>query len=108
MNCFLLSAFLSIVANATAHMTLAYPPPLRSPDNPFSSPSTIDHDLNAPLHKDGSDYPCKGSLSLLGTEPATPVVSWVAGKSYNMTIHGGATHGGGSCQCSISIDSGKT
>ncbi|KAJ9143701.1 hypothetical protein NKR23_g6260 [Pleurostoma richardsiae] len=89
-----------------AHMFLAYPPALRASTNPFSKGNT-DPDITSPL-KGSSDYPCKGSLSLLGTSQASSVAEWTAGESYNMTIQGGAPHGGGSCQASISTDQGKT
>ncbi|KAK3328163.1 hypothetical protein B0T19DRAFT_400950 [Cercophora scortea] len=90
-----------------AHMLLSSPPALRYKDNPYAGSNT-DYSLTSPLHPDGSDFPCKGSLTLLGTPQAQSVASWTAGQSYSMTISGGAPHGGGSCQASISIDSGKT
>lgn len=91
----------------SSHMLLAYPPALRYKDNPYSG-NNIDYDLTDPLASDGSDYPCKGSLNLQGTPEGTPVADWIAGQTYNMTIQGGATHGGGSCQAAISTDSGAS
>ncbi|KAK0727664.1 extracellular protein, partial [Lasiosphaeria miniovina] len=97
----------ALASVASAHMEMSYPPPLKSKFNP-SSGSNVDYSMTSPLHADGSDYPCKGYLSLLGTPTGAPVASWTAGESHNMTIVGGAVHGGGSCQASVSVDGGKT
>lgn len=88
-------------------MLLAYPPALRYKENPYTG-NDVDYDLTDPLAPDGSNFPCKGSLDLLGTYKATPVADWTAGQTYNLTLEGGATHGGGSCQAAISTDSGTT
>ncbi|KAI7780972.1 extracellular protein [Diaporthe eres] len=74
-------------------MLLAYPPALRYKGNPYSG-NDIDYSLTNPLNEDGSDYPCKGSLKLLGTSEATPVANWIAGQTYNLTLEGGSTHDG--------------
>ncbi|KAK3685250.1 hypothetical protein B0T22DRAFT_380921 [Podospora appendiculata] len=95
-------------STVAAHMLLSSPPALRDKDNPYTSAANADYSLTSPLHPDGSDYPCKGALSLLGTPQARPVASWTAGQTYSMTIVGGAPHGGGSCQASVSIDGGAT
>lgn len=86
-------------------MLLAYPPALRYKGNPYSG-NDVDYSLTNPLSEDGSDYPCKGSLKLLGTSEATPVANWIAGQTYNLTLEGGSTHDGGSCQAAISTDAG--
>ncbi|ROV93582.1 hypothetical protein VMCG_08076 [Cytospora schulzeri] len=99
--------FGSYLGRVSSHMLLAYPPALRYKGNPYSG-NDIDYDLTDPLDSDGSNYPCKGSLGLLGTYEATPVANWTAGQIYNMTLEGGATHGGGSCQAAISMDSGAS
>ncbi|KAM0322959.1 hypothetical protein ACHAQA_009058 [Verticillium albo-atrum] len=91
----------------SAHMEMSWPPPLRSKNNPFAG-SDIDYSYTAPLSASGSDFPCKGTLNLLGTKAATPVASWQAGQTYNLTIQGGANHNGGSCQAALSFDGGKT
>ncbi|KAI9739404.1 MAG: hypothetical protein M1818_005092 [Claussenomyces sp. TS43310] len=44
----------------------------------------------------------------LGTTAGTPTVSWAQGSSANITLVGGALHGGGSCQISLSYDKGKS
>ena len=102
----LFPAVLAALNLVSAHMELSWPPPLRSKSNPFTT--DIDYNMPSPLHADGSDYPCKGYLDLLGTDAAASVVTWQAGESYNMTIEGGANHNGGSCQASLSFDGGET
>jgi len=99
-------ALLAAVPSAQAHMFLSYPPALKSKTNPFSA--NPDYSMTTPLASDGRNYPCKGYHALLGTAEGKPVASWTAGQTYNMTISGGATHGGGSCQASISHDGGKS
>ncbi|KAL5596524.1 hypothetical protein BROUX41_006749 [Berkeleyomyces rouxiae] len=101
------TALLALAGSASAHMAMTYPPPLRSKENPFAG-SDIDYSITSPLDKSGSDYPCKGTLNLLGTAAASSVATWSAGQAYNMSISGGANHGGGSCQLSLSYDNGKT
>lgn len=64
--------------------------------------------MTSPLSADGSNFPCRGALKVLGTDEAKPVASWTVGEKYNLTISGGAPHGGGSCQAAISSDQGKT
>lgn len=96
-----------LLGGAFSHMLLAYPPALRYKGNPYSG-NDIDYSLTDPLNEDGSDYPCKGSLKLLGTSEATPVANWIAGQTYNLTLEGGSTHDGGSCQAAISTDAGAT
>lgn len=101
------STIVLLAGQAAAHMAITYPPPLRSKENPFSG-QNIDYSITSPLSASGSDFPCKGTLNLLGTAAASPVATWQAGQQYNMTIAGGANHNGGSCQASLSFDSGKT
>ena len=96
-----------IIASVYGHMQMSYPPALRYKGNPYSG-DDVDYSLTNPLSSSGSDFPCHGSLDLLGTSKATPVASWTAGETYNMTITGGAPHNGGSCQASLSHDNGKT
>ncbi|CRK37415.1 hypothetical protein HYQ45_005694 [Verticillium longisporum] len=105
----LYAAFLAALTfdSVSAHMEMSWPPPLRSKKNPFAG-SDIDYSMTSPLSASGSDYPCKGTLGLLGTAAAAPVASWQAGQTYNLTIEGGANHNGGSCQASLSFDGGKT
>ncbi|KAK2003515.1 extracellular protein [Colletotrichum falcatum] len=103
----LVSALVLLASQAAAHMAITYPPPLRSKENPNSG-YDIDYSITSPLSASGSDFPCKGTLNLLGTPEAAPVATWQAGQTYNMTIAGGANHNGGSCQAALSFDKGKT
>ncbi|KAK3308449.1 uncharacterized protein B0T15DRAFT_410891 [Chaetomium strumarium] len=88
-------------------MEMTYPPPLKSKANPYSG-TNVDYSMTSPLKADGSDFPCKGYLSLLDAPEGKAVASWTAGGEYNFTISGGAAHGGGSCQAALSVDGGKT
>jgi len=91
---------------STAHMELTNPPPLRSKANQHTTDP--DYGMTTPLSSSGTNFPCKGFLSLLDTSQATAVTTYTSGQSYKMTISGGAPHNGGSCQASLSLDSGKT
>jgi len=95
------------IGQASAHMEMTNPPPLRSKHNPNSG-DDIDFSYTAPLSASGSDYPCKGTLKLLGTDKAKPVANYTPGQQASITIEGGASHNGGSCQISLSYDQGKT
>lgn len=93
----------------SAHMEMLFPPPLKSKFNPAAKASgNIDSDMTSPLAGSGSNYPCKGYQSLLGTPEGASVVTFAPGSKYNFTITGGAFHGGGSCQASLSYDKGAT
>ncbi|KAK3326034.1 hypothetical protein B0H66DRAFT_530037 [Apodospora peruviana] len=95
------------ILQVAAHMQLTSPPPLRSTHNPHTGPLP-DYSMTTPLSSDGSNFPCKGYLSLLGTPQGASVATWPAGSTQHMTISGGAVHGGGSCQASLSVDAGQT
>lgn len=105
------STYFSLLAAAStckAHMAMTNPPPLKSTLNPNTSPGSADYSYTNPLSASGSDYPCKGYLSVLDGPEGAPVDSWRAGESYSITVAGGATHGGGSCQVGVSVDGGST
>jgi hypothetical protein len=91
---------------AAAHMEISYPAPFRSRFNPNAV--NIDYTNTAPLDATGSNYPCKGYHSDLGTGAGEPTATFAPGGAYNFTVVGSATHGGGSCQVSLSYDKGKT
>lgn len=61
--------------------------------------------MTSPLSDTGSNFPCKGYLGQAG---AHVTASFVAGQPANFSLVGSATHGGGSCQISLSYDNGKT
>ncbi|KAH7147923.1 S-adenosyl-L-methionine-dependent methyltransferase [Fusarium sp. MPI-SDFR-AT-0072] len=98
---------LGLAGLAQAHMEMTYPPPFKSKYNPNAG-QDIDYSMTSPLNGDGSNFPCKGYNSLFGTAAGAPTATWQAGKSYSISIAGGADHGGGSCQASLSFDRGKT
>ncbi|KAL7272279.1 hypothetical protein RUND412_004912 [Rhizina undulata] len=85
-----------LVSSTAAHMYL-------------KTPQTLNHDAlyyDAPLKKDGSDFPCKGYLSYLTKE--TVQATWKAGSNQTFTLGGTGPHYGGSCQVSLSYDQGQT
>jgi LysM repeat protein len=102
-----LLSILAFVALVRGHMEMSFPPPFRSKVNPFANQATIDYSMTAPL-SGAAAFPCKGYQSDLGTPAGASVVTWNQGAAVNITIAGSATHGGGSCQVSLSYDSGKT
>jgi hypothetical protein len=104
----LLLAALGFGSAAQAHMALSYPAPFRAKNNPYADPSTIDYSMTSSLNADGSNFPCKGYQTDMGTPAGKPTADWTAGSSYNFSLAGGATHEGGSCQASLSYDKGKT
>ncbi|KAF5017331.1 hypothetical protein F66182_10760 [Fusarium sp. NRRL 66182] len=106
----LFSTFATVLGLAglvQAHMEMTYPPPFKSKHNPNSG-WDIDYSMTSPLSPSGNNFPCKGYHSLFGTAAGAPTATWTAGQQYSMTIAGGADHGGGSCQASLSFDRGKT
>ncbi|KAK8854655.1 hypothetical protein IAR55_003394 [Kwoniella newhampshirensis] len=93
-------------SSALAHCQLAWPFPLHSPLNPATPEAIKDYSMTSPLVTDGT-YPCKGFINNPVSD-MNSVVTWSAGSTINYTIAGTAVHGGGSCQCSMSYDQGKT
>jgi hypothetical protein len=84
-------------------MQMEEPSPLRDPhSNRTDEPK--DYNILTPLHGDGSDFTCKGYQ---WNTPLVSVATYTAGETYEMTLKGGAMHGGGSCQISMSCDNGK-
>lgn len=101
-----LAQALALIPSAYSHMILSYPPSLHYRGNPYAA--DIDYSLTSPLNADGSNFPCKGYQSDLGSKAGTSVATWAVGGTYNFTLAGSATHDGGSCQVSLSYDMGKT
>ncbi|KAL2265757.1 hypothetical protein VTJ83DRAFT_6857 [Remersonia thermophila] len=91
---------------AAAHMEISYPPPFRSKFNPHAT--NIDYTNTAPLSESGSNFPCKLYHQDMGTPAGASVATFAPGQTYNFTVAGSASHGGGSCQVSLSYDGGKT
>ncbi|KAJ5913094.1 hypothetical protein N7504_001977 [Penicillium tannophilum] len=75
---------------ASAHMIMTSPVPYG-----------VDTLNNSPLAADGSDFPCKLRSN---TYEVTEENVMVIGQSHNLTFEGSATHGGGSCQISLTTD----
>lgn len=98
---------LALVLCSNAHMQLSYPPPFRSKLNPYANENTIDYSMTSPIT--AAQFPCKGyQTDFSDSKAGTPTASFSAGGSGNITIIGGATHGGGSCQIALSYDVGKS
>ncbi|KAF4964970.1 hypothetical protein FSARC_7148 [Fusarium sarcochroum] len=97
---------LGSIRPSESHMEMYSPAPLRSKFNPYTH--DIDYSMTSPLLTDGSNFPCKNYQSLLYTPAGTPVATLKGGNSYSVTITGEATHAGGSCQTSLSVDGGMT
>ncbi|KAF4994309.1 hypothetical protein FGRMN_5894 [Fusarium graminum] len=102
-----LATALGLAGLAQAHMEMTSPAPFKSKYNPNAG-GDIDYSMTSPLSGSGSNFPCKGYHSLFGTAAGAPTATWKAGKSYSISIAGGADHGGGSCQASLSFDRGST
>jgi hypothetical protein len=103
---FLAAAF---AVGASAHMEMISPAPFRSSKNPNAKSSTIDYSMTSPL-SGAAQFPCKGYTSDFSdlTGVGKPTATWPQGSSQSITISGGASHNGGSCQLAMSYDSGKT
>lgn len=70
----------------------------------MTSPEPYSNDTlnNSPLAADGSDFPCKLRSKAFQT-PSEETI-YRAGDNYTMAFQGSATHGGGSCQVSLTSD----
>ncbi|CUS13585.1 unnamed protein product [Tuber aestivum] len=95
-----------LLGSANAHVKLKSPVPFRASTGAPQNAAQQDFDMTAPLDKSGSNFPCKGyHKDAQGTQP---LVDWPAGSTQVMSFEGQATHGGGSCQASLSEDEGVT
>ncbi|KAI1388679.1 uncharacterized protein F4822DRAFT_253237 [Hypoxylon trugodes] len=101
---FLISALAA--GTATAHMNMKDPPPLAYKGNPNAKEPNIDYSITSPITQ--AQYPCKNYLKLLGTPEGASVKTYAPGEDYTMSVEGGASHDGGSCQLSLSYDKGNT
>ncbi|KAH8805972.1 hypothetical protein F5884DRAFT_467234 [Xylogone sp. PMI_703] len=88
-------AALCLASSTTAHMIMSQPVPFGK--------SSLD---NSPLIADGSNFPCKQRTGVYDAEGAMNIMP--LGSSQPLSFVGSATHGGGSCQISISYDKEPT
>lgn len=95
-------AVLALAATVSAHMNMYDPTPLKYKGNPNAV--TIDDDIKSP--NTASTFPCKGALDVFDTDEGASVATWAAGSQQTIKIEGGAAHDGGSCQASLSYNSG--
>ncbi|KAK9423683.1 putative Chitin-binding type-4 domain-containing protein [Seiridium unicorne] len=93
----------ALAATVSAHMNMADPPPLKYKGNPNAK--TIDSDITSP--NTAATFPCKGALDVFDTAEGASVATWAPGSQQTIKIEGGASHNGGSCQVSLSYDSGS-
>ena len=85
-----LIAVCGLATAVSGHMLMGSP-------KAFSSPAAH----NGPLAPDGSDFPCQMTA---GGSYAGTVTQMALGSKQPLTFIGQATHGGGSCQVSITYD----
>ncbi|KAL4790296.1 hypothetical protein BDV19DRAFT_341313 [Aspergillus venezuelensis] len=88
----LAAAAILVFSIVDAHMVMVNPVPYNS-----------DPTNNKPLDASGSDFPCK-----VASYDVTQENHLTKGQASNIEFQGGATHGGGSCQISITSDRAPT
>ncbi|KAF2685295.1 lytic polysaccharide monooxygenase [Lentithecium fluviatile CBS 122367] len=88
------TAFLALVAGASAHIIMQSPVPFA-----WEDAGTKQFPLEV------SQFPCKQPS---GAYKVTEMNQWNAGETKGVKLIGGATHGGGSCQFSITTDTKPT
>ncbi|KAA8910399.1 hypothetical protein TRICI_004197 [Trichomonascus ciferrii] len=95
------AVLMSLFSEASGHMEMYYPAPIKSRYNRYYDYWNVDYSYNDPL----GTYPCKGYHE---EEPENSVETFEAGKTYTLSLMGKAKHHGGSCQLSLSYDRGET
>jgi len=99
-----LLALVAAAGTALGHIEMSQPPALRSRFG--ADKSNVDYSMTSPLLDDGSNFPCKGYHN--DDPDGAPVATYRVGETNQVKLEGTATHGGGSCQLSLSYDNGKT
>ncbi|KAJ2880915.1 hypothetical protein H4R27_004426 [Coemansia aciculifera] len=100
------SAAALVVASVSAHMAVISPCPRYSPNGQncpaLPAGQSLDYSMSSPL---GANEPlCKHTVPF-----PSPSATWTAGQSVTVTFApGGAPHGGGHCEFSLSYDGGNT
>ncbi|TVY81349.1 hypothetical protein LSUE1_G003738 [Lachnellula suecica] len=89
------TVLLGLAALGSSHMIMNTPVPYGK--------STL---TNSPLLADGTDFPCKQRTGVYEAEGASN--SMALGSTQPLSFTGSATHGGGSCQISITYDKAPT
>ncbi|KAJ1954660.1 hypothetical protein EC988_002311 [Linderina pennispora] len=105
-----IASFMTLAAAASAHMQVTYPCPRFSPHcatTPALPPGeSLNYNLASPIGSGGDIL-----APLCHSQTAWPQVNekWTAGQSITVKFaQGGAAHGGGHCEFSLSYDGGKT
>ncbi|KAL8279132.1 hypothetical protein RQP46_008388 [Phenoliferia psychrophenolica] len=109
-------AALAAATFSLAHIELLFPPPINSKFDPQTLEANKDYSMTSPLGLEdttatsgyGFAYPCKGYNTAALIDALNPVATLEAGSDFSVNMSGTATHGGGSCQFSLSYDQGKT
>ncbi|KAJ2403324.1 hypothetical protein GGI23_000029 [Coemansia sp. RSA 2559] len=103
-------SLMALAAAALGHMDIIYPCPRYSSQcattPTLPSGESVDYNMNAPI---GSNGNILAPLCKHATPWPSVTDTWTAGQSVTVQFaSGGATHGGGDCEFSISYDNGST
>jgi hypothetical protein len=93
----LFAVCLSLCSVANAHMKMSSPVPFNV--------ANLD---NSPLKADGSDFPCKASPNNPSSYSISAMNKIPVNEPVLLGFEGSATHGGGTCELSISMDKEPT